>query len=252
MTRFLIFFLLFPLLSPAQKRLPRFENDTLYTTTGYHIYKNIKLRFGKSVRGEAEKFKYINIKSGHYSSVLSGSTLIVKKMHNFGVSQLNNSYIEIFGTVVYKSGTKAGVDVHIAIDSAIRFGEIIMPEDQSPEISSTGGPQKNLPRFEQDTLFTTSGPLIFPGKELQIGKGSGKRGSHKYISVISNGFSPDLTNSRISVTKLSRFGIDDRSESFIEIHAVANFKDGSTGSVHLRISFDYAIATSELIIPTDH
>ena len=39
MNKLLFILLLCPLISSAQKFLPRFENDTLYTSSGYTIYK---------------------------------------------------------------------------------------------------------------------------------------------------------------------------------------------------------------------
>ncbi|MBK7434777.1 MAG: hypothetical protein IPI66_13370 [Chitinophagaceae bacterium] len=46
MKRILIIFLLCPLISLAQNSLPRFEQDTLYTTSGYNIYKGSVLQLG--------------------------------------------------------------------------------------------------------------------------------------------------------------------------------------------------------------
>ena len=46
MKKLLMILLLCPLLLTAQNILPRFENDTLYTSSGYKIYKGLTLQFG--------------------------------------------------------------------------------------------------------------------------------------------------------------------------------------------------------------
>ncbi len=252
MIKFLITFLLIPLFSSAQqRRIPRFENDTLYTITGYRIYNGIKLKFGAGVRNRMGSFKYINIKSDQASNVLVGNSFIIKRMLNFGVSQLNNTYIEIKGQVIYKDGSTGGVDLHIAIDSAISTGEIIMPEDQVAVIPVTSDAHKNLPRLDNDTLYTISGPKIYPGLVIQFGNGTGRKGAFRYISFMSVGTIPGISNTTAVVKKLSHFGINDLNESFIEMLATINFKDGSNGSLSMRISFEHAMAAAELIVTND-
>ena len=176
MIKLLILFLFMPVLSSAQKPLPRFENDTLYTTSGFRIYKGQTLQFGIGIRKRGA-FKYINIKTDHSSSSLAGNNFIVNRLTNFGVSQLNNSYIEIKASITFRDGSKGGIDIHIAIDSAINSSELIVPEeDQFSTDSLIVSAQKNLPRFQNDTLFTTSGFKIFDGQVLQLGNASGKKG----------------------------------------------------------------------------
>ena len=74
-----------PLLSAAQKTLPRFENDTLYTSGGYTIYKGQLLHLAQGTSA-AGYFKYIKF---HYSMnrndtySLQGSSLIVNKLKNY-------------------------------------------------------------------------------------------------------------------------------------------------------------------------
>ena len=130
----LLFTLLFtPLLAPAQKTLPRFEDDTLYTTSGYNIYIGMALQIGKGT-GNDGKFRFINIKSGATRASLTGNTVIVKELKNFGISVLGNAYIEVIGSVTFKDGSKGGVGLHIAFDRAIensleQTSELVVPDD---------------------------------------------------------------------------------------------------------------------------
>lgn len=132
--RKLLFALFFsPLLTPAQKPLPRFENDTLYTTSGYNIYIGLSLKIGKGT-GDEGKFRFINIKSGATRATLTGNTVIVKELKNFGISALGNAYIEVIGLVTFKDGSKGGVDLHIAFDRAIEnslelTSELVVPDE---------------------------------------------------------------------------------------------------------------------------
>lgn len=85
MNKLLLTLLLFPLLSTAQKTVPRFDNDTLYTTSGFKIYKGQTLRFGKGSY-KNRYYRFINIKSGAMDRQLATSTLLVKEVKNFGIS----------------------------------------------------------------------------------------------------------------------------------------------------------------------
>ncbi len=249
MVKFLIPFLFIPLLSSAQqKRIPRFENDTLYTGTGHRIYDGIKLKFGTGVRNNSGSFLYINIKTEQNSAALTGNSFTVNRMLNFGMSVLKNTYIEIKGTVIYKDGSKGGVDLHISIDSAISTGEIIMPEDQVPYIPPASAFQTE-PLFKNDTLVTSTGSVIFVGKELQFGNGSGKNGDYKYIILKGKNTMPDISNTRFVVKKLNRFGLNRLNQASIDVVAALQFKDGSRGKLNLSIAYDDAIAASELIVP---
>jgi hypothetical protein len=111
----------------------RYVNDTLYTTSGFKIYKGQTLYFGKGT-GRDGKFKYINIKSETPPTSLANNSIVVKKLKNYGVSILGNGYIEIIGHIVYKDGSKGSVDIHMAFDRAIEDAldipsELIVPDE---------------------------------------------------------------------------------------------------------------------------
>jgi hypothetical protein len=130
----LFILLLYPLVSAAQKPLPYYQNDTLYTSCGYKIYKGATLYFGKG-SGKDGKFRFVNVKSEHPGSFkLTGNTLVVKRMKNFGISVLGNAYIEIIGHIVYSDGSKGSIDIHMAFDNAIKStgsaaGELLVPDE---------------------------------------------------------------------------------------------------------------------------
>lgn len=107
-----------PLFSTAQSGLPRFENDTLYTTSGFKMYKGIVLKFGKG-SGRQGRYKHINIKSGAYYKSLVGSTLLVNELKNFGISVFYNGYIELTGTITFKDASTGYLDIHMSFDRAI-------------------------------------------------------------------------------------------------------------------------------------
>jgi hypothetical protein len=55
--------LLGPLYLTAQTNLPRFENDTLYTTSGYNIYKGQVLHLANGT-SDAGYFRFIKFHPG--------------------------------------------------------------------------------------------------------------------------------------------------------------------------------------------
>ncbi len=124
-----------PLLSAAQKTLPRFENDTLYTSGGYTIYKGQLLHLAQGTSA-AGYFKYIKF---HYSMnrndtySLQGSSLIVNKLKNYKNSGTDDNSIRILGTLIYKDGKKEEADMIFNFEKAItnfdgQPGELTVPE----------------------------------------------------------------------------------------------------------------------------
>jgi hypothetical protein len=148
-----------PLLSVAQQQLPRFENDTLYTSSGYKIYKGITLHFGKPT-GNRGNFRYINIKSETKIASLINNSIVVKKMKNFGISVLGNGYIEIYGNVIFKDGSKGYVDIHMAFDRAIENSldlpsELIVPDEyRNRPTASIADEIKKLNELYTDGIIT--------------------------------------------------------------------------------------------------
>ncbi len=151
--------LFLPLLSVAQKPIPRYQNDTLYTSSGYKIYKGLTLHFG-SPTGTRGNFRYVNIKSDTKVAALVNNFIVVKKMKNFGISVLGNAYIEIFGSIIFKDGSKGYVDLHIAFDRAIENSldlpsEIVVPDEyRNRPTASIADEIKKLKNLYEDGIIT--------------------------------------------------------------------------------------------------
>jgi hypothetical protein len=124
--------LFYPCLLKAQQGLPRFENDTLYTTSGYKIYKGQTLHFGKG-SSRTGYYRFINIKSGAVARQLPTSSFLVKDLKNFGISVLYNGYIELTGTITFKDGTQSFLDIHMSFDHAIENNPKLVSELKVPD-----------------------------------------------------------------------------------------------------------------------
>jgi len=113
--------------------LPAFENDTLYTSSGYKIYKGLVLQFGKP-SGSRGKFRYVNIKTDITHHSLQNRQVRVKELKEFGISILGNAYITIIGTLIVKNTDRMDLELHMAFDHALAYvaglpGELIVPEN---------------------------------------------------------------------------------------------------------------------------
>lgn len=159
MKRLIILLSLLPCCAIAQKGVPKFVNDTLYTSSGYKIYEGMTLHFGKGTRPDG-KFRYINIKSDATSKMLENDSIVIKKLKNFGISSLDNAYIEIIGKKTFKDGSKGYVDLHVAFDNAIQSnlyhtpGELIVPQEFISKDSLIGTELEKLSKLYQDGTIT--------------------------------------------------------------------------------------------------
>ena len=155
MTKLLFAIFVCPLFALAQNAKPRFENDTLYTSSGYKIYKGQTLQFGKGT-GKNGTFRFIIFKNGGTSSALQNASILIKELKNFDISSWANGYslyelttygfgnrfIEITGTINYKDGSKGYIEIKMAFDKAIENfpdlpSELIVPaEFRKTEITS--------------------------------------------------------------------------------------------------------------------
>jgi len=153
----LIFALL--LFTEAQKALPRYENDTLYASGGFKMFKGQTLHFGKG-SGTNGRFRFVNIKSDVKTHSLADNSIIIKKMKNYGISALGNAYIEIIGSIVYSDGSKGTIDIHMAFDHAIGHspdqpGELLVPaEFRKPQNNGLSDELNKLYKLYQDSVLT--------------------------------------------------------------------------------------------------
>lgn len=136
MKKSLLILLLFPLLSTAQKGTPHFENDTLYTSGGFKIYKGQVLHLANGT-SDAGYFRFIKF---HYNMartdtyILQNGTLLVNRLRNYKYSSPDNNSIRISGTATYKDGTKAEVDILMNFERVIDSvdglpAEITVPQE---------------------------------------------------------------------------------------------------------------------------
>ena len=136
MKRSLIILLLSPLLSSAQQTEPRFENDTLYTSGGYKIYKGQLLHLARGT-SDAGYFRFVKFHPGlgrNDTYILENSTILVSKLRNFKNSGSDNYSIRVTGTVTYKDGKQAETDIFLDFEKATaslagKPGELTVPEE---------------------------------------------------------------------------------------------------------------------------
>jgi|GEM_PF-1576434 hypothetical protein len=159
MKKILLLLFLCPLLSVAQKTLPRFENDTLYTSSGYKIYKGETLHFGHGT-GKDGKFRFTRVISATGSYGLTNANIVVEKVKDYAVSSLGNQYIKIVGSIVYKDGSKGRMVMHMAFERATVSvlgwpSELIIPaEFKIAPKTSTADQLTELYKLYQDSVLT--------------------------------------------------------------------------------------------------
>ena len=133
-----MFLVLFsPLISKAQESVPRFENDTLYTSSGYKIYKGQVLQLANGTAEGGKKFQFIKLENGGIhllNNTYKNTSILVKKLYDYKITGLGNRYIGITGTITYKDGSKNKIGIDINFDRAISNfdglpSELIVPEE---------------------------------------------------------------------------------------------------------------------------
>jgi hypothetical protein len=159
MKNILLSLLLCPLLSIAQKIVPRFEYDTLYTTSGYKIYKGVTLHFAKGTAKNGN-FRFVKVKNTNGSHSLTNNSMLVKNVDGFKISGLGNGYIRIQGTIFYKDGTKGLMDINMTFDRAIESfpglpSELIVPDEfKNKQKLSVADEIGRLYKLYQDSILT--------------------------------------------------------------------------------------------------
>ena len=160
MKNILLLLVILPFIGLGQMLTPKFENDTLYTSSGFKIYKGQTLHFGTGTKNNGT-FRYVNIKSDVPATALMNNSIVIKKLKNFGISALGNGYISIVGTLTYNDGSKGHIEMHMAFDHAIEDNpdlpsELIVPMAFRGK-RVTGNPVQQLERLSklyQDSMIT--------------------------------------------------------------------------------------------------
>ena len=136
MKKLLLILLLCPFLLTAQKTMPRFENDTVFTSIGYKIYKGkiLHLATGTSEAGYFRFIKFHSSMARNDSYILQNSTIVVNKLKGFKNAEQDNSNIRVLGTVTFKDGKQAEIDILMNFEKAIesfegQAAELTVPEE---------------------------------------------------------------------------------------------------------------------------
>jgi hypothetical protein len=132
MKKLLFALLLCPFIAVAQERKPRFENDTLYTLSGYKIYSGKIIEFANGLE-RYNRFKFVSVKNGILSTSLTNCSVTVKSFKKFWISELNNGYIIFDGYLKRQNGNTDYIVLQIAFDRAIENSPVLPSEIKVPD-----------------------------------------------------------------------------------------------------------------------
>ncbi len=255
----LLSILLCPLLLTAQNKTHRFQNDTLYTSCGFKIYKGQTLHFGK-IANDFIGFRYISLKNGISTGSLENNSVVVKELSKYGFSPTGSAKINVKSAIVYKDGSKGTINFSLAFDLAIGSrlpgtdSELIVPEEY--RISKEQAIAMNKPAFAEDTLYTSCGFKIYKGQALQFGKTTGKHGRFRYVNIITDITHHSLEDRQLRVKELKRFGISILGNAYITIIGTLIINNADKMDIEIHLAFDHAIENipgvpSELMVPNE-
>lgn len=259
MKQSVLLILLCPQLLAAQDKTHRFQNDTLYTSCGFKIYKGQTLHFGKTAN-DFIGFRYISLKNGISTGSLENNSVVVKELSKYGFSPTGSAKINVKAAIVYKDGSKGTVSFNLAFDLAIgsrlpgTVSELIVPEEY--RISKEQAIAMNKPAFAEDTLYTSCGFKIYKGQLLQFGKTTGNRGRFRYVNIITDITHHSLEERQLRVKELKGFGISILGNAYITIIGTLIIKNTDRMDIEIHMAFDHAIENipgvpSELVVPDE-
>jgi len=113
-----LFFLVSSISIQAQT-LPRFNGDTLYTASGFKIFKGQLLNFAEGT-GQNGHFRFVKIKGGDNPKKLTNRTIEVRKISDYYISGLDNAYIRIKGAYPKKNGSIKIIRFKMLFEKAIQ------------------------------------------------------------------------------------------------------------------------------------
>lgn len=122
------------------------------------------------------------------------------------------------------------------------------------------GQESTLPKYENDTLYSTSGFKITPEQKIKLGTGSTPDGSFKFVRINSNSF---FSYSSDKPNDANNANAGPRSMSGHEYKVAKIDKRGTrkTGYVYYavlaglpryEIDVDNAIAVGEIVVPSEY
>ena len=259
MKQFVLLILLCPLLLAAQDKNHHFENDTLYTSSGFKIYKGQTLLFGKTAN-DFIGFRYIS-KISIRAGLLENNAVVVKSLSNYGSSPTGSATITVKADIVYKDGSKGTIVFSLAFDLAIgsrlpgTSSELIVPEEF--RINKEQAIAMHKPAFIEDTLYTSCGFKIYKGQVLQFGETTGNRGRFRYVNIITDITHHSLENRQLKIKELKGFGISTLGNAYITVIGTLLINNTGRMDIEVHLAFDHAIENipgipSELIVPDEY
>jgi hypothetical protein len=259
MKQLILLALFCPLFTAAQdEENHRFENDTLYTSSGYKIYPGQTLQIGKRANGFTG-FRFISKISTQPTS-LENIAVVVKELSGYGHSPTGSANIDVKASINYRDGSSGLVTFTLAFDLAIgtrlpgTYHELILPE--AYRISVAQAIAMHKPALQNDTLYTSSGYKIYLGRLLQFGDATGKTGGFRYITFLTPTRPASVEGKQLRVEEITDLTFSVLGNAYINIIGTLmdNNKEGRELQVH--IAFDHAIEnvkgiTSELVVPDE-
>lgn len=258
MKQFLLISLLCPLFSAAQINTHRFQNDTLYTSSGFKIYEGQILHFGKRP-SEFNGYRYIrNISTNPVS--LENNSVVVKELSGYGFSPTGSAMINVKASIVYKDSSKGLVSFSLAFDLAAgsrlpgTVSELILPKEYLISVQQAIAMHK--PALQNDTLYTSSGFKIYKGQYLQFGEPTGINGRFRYVNILTPISHSLLQNKHILIWEITKLSFSVLGNAYIDIAGTLVLKNKRSKDVEIHLSFDYAVENipgipGELIVPDE-
>ena len=115
---------------------------------------------------------------------------------------------------------------------------------------------QNLPKFENDTLFTKCGFKIYKGQKLKFGIGTREDGRFNYLKIRGSDNPRKLRNKELLVRKVSDFYISGLENAYIKIRGTITDENGVSRNIKFKMIFEKAIGEKpgiepEIIIPKE-
>jgi len=243
MKQFLLFILLCPLLSFAQEKNHRFQNDTLYTSSGFKIYEGQTLQIGKRPN-DVTGFRFIS-KLNIPPTSLENNSVVVKELSGYGYSPTGSAKIHVKAAIVFRDGSKGLVTFSLAFDHAIgtrlpgTTNELIVPKEY--QITKEQAIAMHKPAFEHDTLYTSCGFKIYNGQYLEIGQATGFGGRFRYVNILTPVDHSKVEKERILVLEIKGLSFTLQGNGYINIAAELALKNKRPKLLEIHLAFDHAI-----------
>lgn len=109
------------MLAASQNPVSHLENDTVFTASGYKIYKEqlLQLSSGTSEAGYFNFLKFHSTMNRNDTYILQNGTVKVNKIKSFKGSGPGSYSTRLFGIATLKEGRQMEVDLVIDLDKAI-------------------------------------------------------------------------------------------------------------------------------------